>query len=235
MARSLLAAALLAASVAGAPQVQDLVDLTPSKGGKEVGQFQLEEVYGGPELGPVPLPRQSGGREVSLVVRKVETSSSTSRFAFSLKVANNIRFDGESTYAPALTPFFGLKVGQVISTRMLGSPEQMKVERAITDGLKDTNLKWMMQDQSLIIQSPTLDLTFRSAKDESVDSVSSGAHHSAQMGKGTSQKQPDHQEWCPDSRAQLCRKLCTRPTCSEGECAMRNGMCCDYNCVSKDH
>jgi len=38
-------------------------------------------------------------------------------------------------------------------------------------------------------------------------------------------------EWCPDSAAQRCRMQCSNPTCSEGQCALRDGRCCDYTCT----
>jgi len=38
-------------------------------------------------------------------------------------------------------------------------------------------------------------------------------------------------EWCPNSAMQFCRMLCPNPTCSEGQCALRDGSCCDYNCI----
>lgn len=37
-------------------------------------------------------------------------------------------------------------------------------------------------------------------------------------------------EWCPNSAKQRCRMQCSKPTCSEGQCALRDGTCCDYNC-----
>jgi len=38
-------------------------------------------------------------------------------------------------------------------------------------------------------------------------------------------------EWCPNSARQFCRMMCSNPTCSEGQCALRDGTCCDYNCI----
>merc|ERR1719206_1738629 len=40
-------------------------------------------------------------------------------------------------------------------------------------------------------------------------------------------------EWCPESSEQLCRRPCSDPTCSEGQCALRDGTCCDYTCTEK--
>eukprot|EP00493_Phyllostaurus_siculus_P022047 UN22378 len=38
-------------------------------------------------------------------------------------------------------------------------------------------------------------------------------------------------QWCPNSARQLCRMMCSNPTCSKGQCALRDGTCCDYNCM----
>ena len=40
-------------------------------------------------------------------------------------------------------------------------------------------------------------------------------------------------EWCADSPRQLCRMRCPVPDCSEGECALRKGSCCAYECQKK--
>ena len=38
-------------------------------------------------------------------------------------------------------------------------------------------------------------------------------------------------EFCENSPNQLCRMMCHELNCPLGQCAMRNGNCCDYNCV----
>ena len=38
--------------------------------------------------------------------------------------------------------------------------------------------------------------------------------------------------FCKDSPNQLCRMRCPEITCPDGLCAMRNGNCCDYECVN---
>jgi hypothetical protein len=37
-------------------------------------------------------------------------------------------------------------------------------------------------------------------------------------------------DWCADSGTQLCKMQCEVPDCPIGECAMREGTCCDYTC-----
>ena len=37
--------------------------------------------------------------------------------------------------------------------------------------------------------------------------------------------------YCENSENQLCRRMCSEPNCPEGQCAMRNGNCCEYDCV----
>jgi hypothetical protein len=37
---------------------------------------------------------------------------------------------------------------------------------------------------------------------------------------------------CHDSPVQLCRMLCSLPTCPTGQCAMRTGSCCEFHCQS---
>ena len=36
--------------------------------------------------------------------------------------------------------------------------------------------------------------------------------------------------FCPRSKLQMCRMMCSPPKCSENKCAMRKGFCCDYTC-----
>ena len=36
---------------------------------------------------------------------------------------------------------------------------------------------------------------------------------------------------CKGSSNQLCRMMCPEFTCPDGQCAMRNGNCCGYNCI----
>tara|TARA_Y100000817_G_C16860454_1_gene545554 strand:+ start:2896 stop:3969 length:1074 start_codon:yes stop_codon:yes gene_type:complete len=37
-------------------------------------------------------------------------------------------------------------------------------------------------------------------------------------------------EFCETSNVQMCRMACKTPQCPEGQCAMRQGICCDYTC-----
>ena len=37
---------------------------------------------------------------------------------------------------------------------------------------------------------------------------------------------------CDGSPPQSCRMLCPEPVCASGECAMRQGSCCDMSCQS---
>lgn len=39
-------------------------------------------------------------------------------------------------------------------------------------------------------------------------------------------------DYCSSSNVQTCRRACEEPMCSEDQCAMRIGNCCDYTCVS---
>ena len=36
--------------------------------------------------------------------------------------------------------------------------------------------------------------------------------------------------FCPTSGLQMCRMMCSPPKCSENQCAMRKGFCCNYSC-----
>jgi len=38
-------------------------------------------------------------------------------------------------------------------------------------------------------------------------------------------------EFCLNSNIQMCRMACPEPECPEGQCAMRQGNCCDYMCI----
>ena len=37
--------------------------------------------------------------------------------------------------------------------------------------------------------------------------------------------------FCPTSKMQFCRMLCKPPVCPSGQCAMRQGSCCESKCV----
>jgi hypothetical protein len=38
-------------------------------------------------------------------------------------------------------------------------------------------------------------------------------------------------QFCSSSNIQMCRQLCAEPECHPGQCAMRQGNCCDYICI----
>ena len=38
-------------------------------------------------------------------------------------------------------------------------------------------------------------------------------------------------DFCPNSNIQMCRMACDIPICPSGQCAMRQGNCCDYTCL----
>ena len=38
------------------------------------------------------------------------------------------------------------------------------------------------------------------------------------------------QQMCPGSGRQMCRMMCRTPNCPAGQCAMRQGNCCDISC-----
>merc|ERR1740129_2683599 len=37
--------------------------------------------------------------------------------------------------------------------------------------------------------------------------------------------------FCPGSPMQMCKKICERPKCSQQQCAMRKGKCCEIQCL----
>ena len=37
--------------------------------------------------------------------------------------------------------------------------------------------------------------------------------------------------FCSSSNIQMCRQACAEPECNGGQCAMRQGNCCDYICI----
>ena len=41
---------------------------------------------------------------------------------------------------------------------------------------------------------------------------------------------PKTTRMCDTSPIQFCRMICPKMKCTEGQCAMRNGHCCDYKC-----
>jgi len=212
--RASLGAALWAAALATEPSVSK--------------RYRLEEFAVGPELAASPLPRDVGGQEVELDVRKTGLGA----FSFTLKVVNVIRFDGVSSFNSTLAPFFGLQVSGVTSTRMMGPQQLMQVEGTFQKKLWGVE-KWMATDQTLLMQGPTVQLEFREIPG---DRPAAGGKTGAQAAtKQQQQQQPrgSAAAFCPDSPPQLCRMICQPPSCAEDQCAMRNGRCCDVSCVAR--
>ena len=44
---------------------------------------------------------------------------------------------------------------------------------------------------------------------------------------------PHKSLYCPTSTLQMCRMICPPPKCKDNECAMREGLCCDYICFKR--
>merc|ERR1719379_2250386 len=81
----------------------------------------------------------------------------------SLKVVNSLRLKASSDLASHLYPFQALSVMLGPSTRMMGPPEMMEAEAAISSAFASVS-KWLVREDLLLFAGPTAELTFRRAQ-----------------------------------------------------------------------
>jgi len=126
----------------------------------EAGEWVLQRMSVGPELGEFPFAAKMKGRDVLLKIERAGAHS----FRLFVKVANVLRAQAIAREDDALKPFEGLKVGPVMSTRMMGPESIMQVEKRMADALEKLQ-KWMVADGKLLLVGPTAELTFARADD----------------------------------------------------------------------
>lgn len=129
------------------------------------GQWTLEKLSVGPELGEFPVAVKMGNKAVSMHIRADGTRS----LKMQLKVVNKFLFKATVSSAPVLHPFQGLRVSQGPGTKMMGPSGMMEVERAISMAFMSVN-KWLVRQDTLLLMGPTAELSFRrdAAKTEPV-------------------------------------------------------------------
>mmetsp|Transcript_66087 Transcript_66087/g.127681 ORF Transcript_66087/g.127681 Transcript_66087/m.127681 type:complete len:159 (-) Transcript_66087:173-649(-) len=130
----------------------------------EAGSWVLQRMSVGPELGEIPLTEKMGGRDVRLRVETVGENS----FRLGVKVVNTLRAEAISRKDDSLKPFEGLKVGPVMSTRMMGAESMMQVEQSLSGALEELQ-KWIVVDGKLLLVGPTAELSFAPAEAREVD------------------------------------------------------------------
>jgi len=126
----------------------------------EAGDWVLQHMSVGPELGEFPFAAKMKGRDVRLKIEAVGAHS----FRLFVKVANILRAQAIARPDDTLKPFEGLKVGPVMSTRMIGPESIMQVEKTLSDALEKLQ-KWIVADGKLLLVGPTAELTFAPAGD----------------------------------------------------------------------
>merc|ERR1719188_1419287 len=92
------------------------------------GQWNLERLFVGPDLREFPLVSKMGAKVVSMQI----DADGPQSLKMSLKVVNSLRLKASSDLASHLYPFQALSVMLGPSTRMMGPPEMMEAEAAIS-------------------------------------------------------------------------------------------------------
>jgi len=127
----------------------------------EEGDWVLQRMSVGPELGEFPFAAKMKGREVRLKIEAVGEHS----FRLFVKVANTLRAQAIAREDDTLKPFEGLKLGPVMSTRMMGPESMMQVEKQLSDALEELQ-KWMVAGGELLLAGPAAELSFARAGDD---------------------------------------------------------------------
>jgi hypothetical protein len=121
------------------------------------GQWVLQRLSVGPELGEFPLDDKMEGGKVRMKVKRSGVLPSS--FDFSVKVCNTINVQCVSSSDPTLESFEGLSCGRAMATMMMGTPEQMEVEAEISNGFSVVR-KWIAENGVLILNGPTVEMEF---------------------------------------------------------------------------
>merc|ERR1712217_976913 len=120
------------------------------------GEWTLEKVFVGPELGEFPLASKMDSNTVSMQIH----ADGSRPLKLLLKVANTLRFMASPESAPHLYPFQALRVTPGASTKMMGPPAIMEAEAAISKAFMSVN-KWLVREDTLLLVGPAAELSFR--------------------------------------------------------------------------
>lgn len=135
------------------------------------GEWMLQSLKVGPELGEFPLQerlgggggrgkgRGKGGGEVILKVQKV---ADPDVFQFSWRIVNQSSMTAVSTPDGALAPFEKLAPSTVQSTRMMGEPGPMEAEQQVSVGMTALT-KWIVDQGVMLLNGPTVEMELTSA------------------------------------------------------------------------
>ena len=137
----------------GLPAPTALTREKPKGGHPAAGTWTLKQLFLGPELGEFPLAAKLEGAPLPTVT----VLEDKGQLRLSVKVANNLGFSATSTPDASLAPFDALTVGAGMSTMMMGPPGVMEAEAKISEGMP-TVRKWLAQDDTLIINAPTMEM-----------------------------------------------------------------------------
>merc|ERR1711874_734393 len=109
-----------------------------SMGHPAEGTWILDTMFVGPELGDFPLESKMGGKKISMEVSNLHGES----HRFTVKVVNVLMFDATpALYNIDIAPFERLRIEGRAGTKMMGPPEMMETENALSTGLSGAN-KW---------------------------------------------------------------------------------------------
>jgi hypothetical protein len=120
------------------------------------GQWTLERLFVGPELGEFPLASKMGDQVVSMEI----DADGSLPMRMSLKVVNSIRFLASPDVSTQFHPFQALAVAPGPSTKMMGPSAMMEAETAITRAFTAVT-KWLVTEDTLLLVGPTAELSFR--------------------------------------------------------------------------
>ncbi|CAJ1453652.1 unnamed protein product [Effrenium voratum] len=135
----------------------------PSEGHPATGNWTLEKLFMGAELGEYPLAEKMEGRPVTATIQEQD-----GKFQISMRVVNILNFGATSKPDTSLAPFDGLTIiGPGVSTMMAGPETMMQTEGAVSRALPSVR-KWLAQDGKLIISAPTMEMSFIRSTEEPV-------------------------------------------------------------------
>jgi len=130
-------------------------EVTPAEGQAATGNWRLEKLFMGAELGEYPLAEKMKGRPVTASIREKD-----GKIQISMRIVNTLNFFATSKADTSLAPFDALTItGPGISTMMAGPESMMQTEGAVSRALPSVR-KWLVKDGKLIISGPTMEMTF---------------------------------------------------------------------------
>jgi len=125
-------------------------------GDKYSGDWLLKKIFHGPELSEHPLLQRYNMKDIILSLHLIEST----RYNLSIKVGNTLRANLHVTGQD--DAFDKIKIGRVMSTMMMPTPEQSELERLLSSCLPTIHKSIVTKDnpssENLIVNGPTVEL-----------------------------------------------------------------------------